>query len=338
MPDHVHSQPRKPQYNSTPAPTEKPTHAQFPVVRLQGLIGNQATQRLLQREGWQFNPVPPNLGIGPNSPNSASQLYGQPRNRVEVYLNNQLASLKESPKKLLEILGMVRQGVKEATQFETIELQLIIINWANLNSVVIQSANSAQATPQEAAAAAASGLSLGAAMQVSKDDKGQVKIALVGNVELLKKLLNLQFEIGDSTKLGFEIQVGDLKLGASMDKESWEFKLEYGEADIPSLSSMSEMIFTTERVIHEALSATVTGALQSGRHVPQAELEAKVKTSVGEKAKKVAQAASAAKEGKAAKSPGFKIDLTVKGPNPAAKPDDPAAAAISGTVNLTVPF
>jgi hypothetical protein len=98
------------------------------------------------------------------------------------------------------------------------------------------------------------------------------------------------------------------------------------------------MFHSTERAIHEAISTTVTGGLQPGGRLPQAELEAKVKTSVGEKTQKIAQAASAAKEGGAAKSPGFKIELTVKGPNPEAKPEDPAASAITATVNLTVPF
>ncbi|MBZ0302876.1 MAG: hypothetical protein K8J31_24235 [Anaerolineae bacterium] len=315
-----------------------PIKADHPVLRLQSLVGNQATQRVLQREGWSFSPVKPDIGLDPNSPGSFRNQYLKPRQRVELFLNSQTASLKQSPKKLLELVGLVRQGVPDAAEIGTAELQDIITSWAQPNAVAIQSPTSAQATPEEAGAAAASGLSLGVSPQVSKDDKGQVKVALRGSVEMLKKALKLEFEMTETPKLGFEIGAGDFKLGASMDQESWEFKLEYGEVEIPQLSNMSDMIYTSERALHEAISSSVTATLNSGQRPPQTEINAKVETAVGEKVQKIRQSVSAAKEGGAAKGTGFTIKLGLKGPTPGATHDDPTEAATTATINLVIPF
>jgi hypothetical protein len=338
MPDHVHSQPRKPKPDSKPAPPEKA--AQFPVVRLQSMIGNQATQRLLQREGWSFNPVKPDIGLDPNSPNNLVNINNQRRERIRAFLDGQTASLRQSPKKLLDIVGIVRQGVRDADQFSTEDVQRIISDWAKSANVAIQQPNSATATPEEAAAAAASGLSIGVSPKVSKDDKGEVKIALGGSLEGIKKVLNLQFEVGEEVEIGFDLKIGDdMKLGAKTSKDSWEISFEYGEVDIPPPAAISEMFHTVEHARNEGISAAVKAALTPGARPPQGEVEAKVETSLGEKVKKIAQSASAAKEGKEAKGSGFKFKLTIKGPTPLAHDEnEPQKLPQPTTVNLVVPF
>jgi hypothetical protein len=120
-----------------------PVRDSHPLIRLQQVIGNQGTQRLLQREGWVFNPVQPDIGLDPNSPGSFRNQYLRPRQRVEIYLNSQAESLKQSPKKLLDTVGLVRQSVRDAAEMDTAELQQIITTWAMPNGILIQSPTTA---------------------------------------------------------------------------------------------------------------------------------------------------------------------------------------------------
>ncbi len=349
MPDHVQSQPGKSRPDSKPVLTEKAANAQFPAVRLQSMIGNQATQRLLQREGWSFNPVqgPPSSAL-PNlgGVQSKDMARTQP---VYDYLNQHKANLVLSPS-VLHMARQVRLNVPAAADIGAGELQTIITTWAQSNNIAVTTPPAgASATTAQVGNAAEAGLSVSASTKVGKDAEGRLSLSMSGATAAISRRAGTEGAkvtvspggveaetkgggVTVSSKIGwdnvgFKVEKGDLKFSAKVDEKRWELEFSYGKDQAPDLSKIAEIFRTGEASMRRSLSG-----------IAAAKGPEDIQPAISENLTGVKEAVSAVSDIGSIQPGSFSASLKISGPGANPDRNDPAATATTVAAVVTFTF
>lgn len=329
---------------AVPAP---PTPApQFSVVKLQSLVGNQAAQRLLQRD-VPITAPPPLPRLDPAAGLRAEMARTQP---VYDYLNENRVSIMLSPE-LFSIVQRIRRAVPQAIDIPTGELQTIIRSWARDNRIgITEPPPRERVTAGAVENAAQSGLSLSASGQVGRDAEGRVSLSFSGaTAELTRRAgtegasvtvapggvsaetrgggVRMGASVGWSGNVGFNISRGDLRFSASMDESRWQFQLQYGDEQAPDLSAISEVFRTGEAALRRAI-----------RGITSASGPEDIQAAVSENLGAVKSAVSTASDLGSLQAGHFSASLQISGPGPGADRRDPAAGAVTFSAVLTFVF